>query len=133
KRSGHFEYPGPVAVRPDVRLVCARRIEGKYIRVVVNGDHRSLQVRRRPEPDEMRVDCCREEEAILHFSWVRTPAEIRAKIASWGHNEGMKSWLFYHLYWKSAPRLWRWLHDFHPFARGLWPALRPTSETGLPC
>jgi glycosyltransferase involved in cell wall biosynthesis len=128
KKNGHYEYPGPIAVRPHVKLACARRTDGQFLRAVVVGDKRSLQVRRRPEPNEFRVDCCKETDAILHFSWVRTPAEIRSKIASWGHNEGWKSWLFYHVYWKSAPTLWRWLRDFHPFARGLWPALRPVRD-----
>ncbi len=124
---GHYEYPGPIAVRPGTQLAGARRTGGKFVRAVVQGDSRSIQVSRPPEPNEHRLENCRDEEAILHFSWVRTPAEIRSKIASWGHNDGIKSWLFYHLYWKSAPRLWRWLHDFHPFARGLWPALRPSA------
>ena len=127
KSDGHFEYPGPIAVRPQVKLLSARRTGGRFIRPVVKGDRHSLQVQRAAEPNEVRVEWCGEEDAILHFSWVRTPAEIRSKIASWGHYDGFKSWLFYHLYWKSAPRFWRWQRDFHPFARGLWPALRPAA------
>lgn len=123
---GHFEYPGPVAVRPGTRLASARRTAGRYVRAVVLGD-RSLQTNRPAETNEHRVNFCRPEEAIVHFSWVRTPAEVRSKIASWGHSDGWKTWFFYQLYWKSAPRFWRWYRDFHPFARGLWPALRPVT------
>lgn len=123
---GHYEYPGPIAVRPGVKLIGARRTDGKFVRGVVAGDRYSLQVKRPPEPNEHRFEGCRDEDAILHFSWVRTPGEIRSKIASWGHNEGFKSVLFYHIYWKNAPRLWRWLRNFHPFAHDLWPRLKAT-------
>ena len=124
--AGHFEYPGPIAVKPGTKLDSARRTAGRYVRVVVEGDS-SLQASRPPEANEHRINFCEDGEAIAHFSWVRTPAEVRSKIASWGHNEGWKSWFFYQMYWKSAPRFWRWHRDFHPFARGLWPALRPVA------
>jgi hypothetical protein len=126
RSDGHFEYPAPIAVRPGTRLAFARRTGGPFLRAIVNGD-RSLQASRPPEPNEHRIDFCREDEAIVHFSWVRTPAEIRSKIASWGHHEGIKTWLFYLLCWRSAPHFWRWHRDFHPFSRGLWPALRPAT------
>jgi hypothetical protein len=123
---GHFEYPGPIAVRPGTKLASARRTAGPYVRAVVEGD-RSLQTNRPAEANEHRVTFCSDAEAIAHFSWVRTPAEVRSKIASWGHSEGWKTWFFYQLYWRSAPRFWRWHRDFHPFARGLWKALRPAA------
>jgi len=122
---GHYEYPGPIAIRPGTTLAMARHTGGPFLRAVVQGDTQSLQVSRPTEPGEQRLEFCAEDEAIVHFSWVRTPAEIRCKIASWGHADGWRSWRFYHLYWKSAPHLWRWFSDFHPFSRGLWPALRP--------
>jgi hypothetical protein len=125
KTGGHYEYPGPIAIRPGTPLASARRTGGPFLRAVVKGDRQSLQVSRPTEPGEYRVEFCEADEAIVHFSWVRTPAEIRSKIASWGHFDGWRSWRFYHVYWKSAPLLWRWFTDFHPFARGLWPALRP--------
>ena len=126
RAEGHFEYPGPIAVRPGTRLASARRTAGPYVRAVVHGD-RSLQTNRPAEANEHRVEFCRGDEAVIHFSWVRTPAQVRSKIASWGHSQGWKTWFFYQLYWKSAPRFWRWHRDFHPFARGLWPALRPVT------
>jgi hypothetical protein len=81
-------------------------------------------VNRELEQYEQRVEFCAPEDAMLHFSWARTPEEMQLKVASWSHHDGLKSWIFYHLYWKGAPYLWRWMRDFHPFARGLWPALR---------
>ena len=127
KTGGHYEYPGPVAIKPGTQLASARRTGGPFIRAVVKGDRQSLQVSRPNEPGESRLEFCAEDEAIVHFSWVRTPAEIRSKIASWGHYEGWRSWRFYHVTWKSAPLLWPWLRNFHPFAHGLWPALRPAT------
>jgi len=120
-----FEYPGPIAVRPGVTFVDARRTSGPFLRPVVAGDLQSLQVRRSPEPNEHRVELHNNKDAILHRSWARSAASVHSKIASWGHNEGLRSWLFYYLRWKPAPYLWRVTRDFHPFARGLWPALKP--------
>lgn len=127
----HFEYPGPIAARPGVNPLHGRRAHGTFLRTAVNGDNYSLQVRRPAEPDERRVEFCNTEDAILHFSWARTPEEMRLKVASWSHHDGLKSWMFYHLYWKGAPYLWRWMRDFHPFARGLWPALRARDYSAL--
>jgi hypothetical protein len=124
-RLERFEYPGPIAVRPGAKLIDARRATGDFLRPTVVSDERSLQICRPPENGEHRVPICESRDAILHFSWARSQADVRNKVASWGHNEGLKSWLFYHVYWKTAPLTWRWMRDFHPFARGLWPALKP--------
>jgi hypothetical protein len=119
-----FEYPGPVAVRPGVVLTDARRAEGSFLRPVVHGDDRSLQVARDPEPGEVRRHLVEPQQAILHYSWAGSSSRVRRKVGSWGHNAGPKSLAFYHLRWKPAPLLWPRMHDFHPFARGLWPALK---------
>lgn len=120
-----YEYPGPIAVRSGVRLVDARRADGTFLRPVASGDAQSLQVIRPPEARERRVTLPEASDAIIHNTWARLPASIKAKIRSWGHNVGLKSWLFYYTRWLPAPYTWRWMRDFHPFARGLWPALRP--------
>lgn len=119
-----FEYPGPVAVRPDAVLTEARRAEGSFLRPVVRGDDRSLQVAREPEPGEVRVALLDPDQAILHYSWAGPSSRVRRKVGSWGHNSGARSLAFYHLRWRPAPLVWRRMHDFHPFARGLWPALK---------
>lgn len=119
-----FEYPGPIAVRPGVRLVDARRADAAFLRPVVRGDDRSLQVTRPLEEREARAELLAPEEAILHYSWAGSAERVRSKVSSWGHNQGLRSSIFYQLRWRPAPYLWRGMRDFHPFARGLWPALK---------
>ncbi len=127
-----FEYPGPVALRPGANLKDARRAEGAFLRAVVAGDNQSLQVTQPVGPEETRVVLENATSAILHRSWARSPESVRSKIASWGHNEGLRSQIFYYLRWLPAPYLWRITRDFHPFARGLWPALKRCEAAGLP-
>jgi len=129
--SPHHEYPGPVAVRAGAGLVDARRTAGPFLRVVVAGDERSLQLRRPPGDGEQRAVLARPEQAIVHDSWARTPAEIRRKTASWGHARDARFSTYFWLRWWPAPVTWRWLRDLHPFARGLWPRLRRLPSTGL--
>lgn len=127
-RQDRFEYPGPIAVRPGSTLVDARRTAGRFLRPIVLGDNHSLQILHPIECNEVRIELKSGIDAILHNSWARSPSSIRSKIGSWGHNEGMKSWLYYYLRWKPAPYLWCFMRDFHPFARGLWPALKPFDQ-----
>jgi hypothetical protein len=127
--SDRFEYPGPIAIRPGAKLTNARRSEGTFLRPVVDGDTDSLQISRAVEPGEIRVSI-RASQAIIHNSWGRDAASIKSKIASWSHHEGWRSRLFYLFRWKPAPLLWRSMRDLHPFAKGLWPALKPCE--GLP-
>lgn len=122
-----FEYPGPVAVKPTVELIDARRSKGPFIRPIVHGDNRSLQLLRPAQDGERRVESLDPADAVIHNSWAREPASVRAKIASWSHNDGWRSWAFYYLRWKPSPALWRIMRDFHPFHRPLWPALKRCS------
>lgn len=123
-----YEYPGPVAVRPTAGLVEARRIEGPFLRCVVEDDLRSLQLQRSPGPGETRLAGLPHDAAILHNSWARNPEVVRKKVRSWGHNRGWRSEAYYWTKWYSAPLTWRLMRDFHPFSRGLWPRLAPTSD-----
>lgn len=120
----HFEYPGPIAVRPGARLVDARRAAAPFLRPAVQGDERSLQVARPPDEGETRAELLLPEDAILHYSWAGSPKRIRSKVSSWGHSSGWRSQAYYQLRWRPSPYLWRTMRDFHPFARGLWPALK---------
>lgn len=124
-RNGHgtFEYPGPIAVRPGVRLNDARRADGPFLRPLVEGDDASLQVTRPPEDGEDRSFTVTEPQTILHNSWARSPAVVRRKIRAWGHYEGWRSWRYYLGTWLPSRYLWRWQRDLHPFAAGLWPRL----------
>jgi hypothetical protein len=130
KGMAHYEYPGPIAVRPDVTLVECRRTNASYLRPVVRGDEASLQVRRPPEAGEHRLELLTPTEAIWHNSWARPPAIVRQKLASWSHNQGIRSWLYYYITWLPAPLTWRLLRELHPLHRPLWPRLRASS--GLP-
>lgn len=119
-----FEYPGPIAVRPGVPLFDARRASVPFLRAVVCGDDRSPQLLQRLRPGETRAELLAPNEAILHYSWAGSSERVRTKVASWSHNSGLRSHAFYWVRWWPARLLWRGMHDFHPFARGLWPALK---------
>jgi hypothetical protein len=108
-----FTYPGPIAVRPEVELVECRRARSEYLRPLVRGDEFSLQVTRAPEVGEHRLDLVAESDAIWHNSWARRPSDVRKKIASWSHNEGIRSWLYYYGKWLPAPITWRLIRQAH--------------------
>lgn len=118
----HFDY-GSIAVRPGTQLVECRRSSGPFLRPVVLGDRFSLQVRRPPEEGEHRAEILTQDAAIWHNSWARSPRAVRSKIASWGHNQGLKSWFYYYAMWLPAPLTWRALRNFHPLYPPLWPRL----------
>lgn len=125
-----YDYPGPIAVRAGARLRDARRAEGSFLRLVVSGDAGSLQVSRPVEPGEHRVVLLEHEDAIIHNSWARDTTATRQKMASWGHATGIRSSSYFWFRWWPSPLLWRLQKDVHPFARGLWPALRPRPNRG---
>jgi hypothetical protein len=125
-----YDYPGPVAVRSGIRLRDARRAHGDFLRAVVRGDDRSLQVSRDAEPGESRADLLDHDDAIIHNSWARDVASIRQKMASWGHSTGGRFSPYYWFRWLPSPVIWRFQRDLHPFARSLWPALRPRPKVG---
>jgi hypothetical protein len=124
-RCDRFEYPGAIAIRPHAHLLHARVTGDAFLRVVVRGDRSSLQLSQDLKTYERRAELISASEAILHNSWARTPKNLRMKLGSWSHNSGLKSWLYYYCRWLPAPYTWRAMRDFHPFARGLWPALKP--------
>jgi hypothetical protein len=124
-----FEYPGPIAVRVGVKLVDARRIAGDFLRPVIAGDTDSLQVSGPARGGEIRLIGLPVDEAILHNSWARSPTSIRRKIAAWGHHGGRRGWVYYYVRWLPSTLTWRHMHDFHPFSRGLWPALAPATTS----
>jgi hypothetical protein len=122
-----YEYPGSVAVRAGATLVDARRVSGRFRRLVVEGDAQSLQLVQPPGPDESRVPGVAPDQAIVHNSWAKSPTEVWRKTRSWGHSEGWRSAVYYATRWLPAPLTWRWARDLHPFADGLWPRVVPTT------
>lgn len=125
-----YDYPGPIAVRAGTRLSDARRTGAGFLRLVIAGDTRSLQVSRPEEPGEHRVTLLEHDHAILHNSWARSPEETRQKLRSWGHSTGFASRRYYWTTWWPSPLLWRVQRDVHPFSRELWPALMPRRNAG---
>ncbi len=119
-----YEYPGAIAVRPGTPLVNGRQVGTPFLRAVVRGDDRSLQVTRPAEENETRLELLGPQQAIVHYSWAGSRARVRSKVRSWGHSDGWHTRAFYLLRWRPAPLLWRTMRDFHPFARELWPALK---------
>jgi len=129
--STRYDYPGAIAVRPEVRVVDARRVGGAFLRPVVSGDRASLQLTHPLAPGEERWEALEPSQAVLHNSWARSPREIRQKTRSWGHASGWRGRLYYFAVWLPIPVTWRWARDIHPFARGLWPRVErrvPTRE-----
>lgn len=121
-----FEYPGPVAVRARARLVDARRHEGAVLRLVVAGDRYSLQNRQALRQGERREEGLSPELAILHNSWGRAPASIWRKTRTWGHASGARGLRYFLGTWLPLPLTWRFRRNLHPFADGVWPAVRRT-------
>jgi hypothetical protein len=118
-----YEYPGPIAVRAGATVVEARRTAGRFLRPVVRGDATSVQVARPAEPREVRRELLEPADAILHNSWARSPRAVRSKIASWGHNQGLRSQRYYYQTWLPTPLRWRSMRDLHPLLPGVWPRL----------
>lgn len=120
------DYPGPVLIRPEATLVNARRPAGAAIlRATVIGDDVSLPVRHAPQAGETRRECLDPSDAIVHNSWGRSPSEVWRKTRTWGHASGLRGVLYFGARWYPSRWAWRWQRDLHPFARGLWPRLRP--------
>lgn len=124
-----YDYPGPIAVRADEQLVDCRRTAGAFLRPVIHGDNRSLQVVRPEADNEIRMSLLDENDAIWHNSWARSRKSVRRKVASWGHNEGLRTRLYYWMFWLPSIFTWPVLRDIHPFARGLWPRLARASRS----
>lgn len=74
-------YPGPVAVRPGVELRLCR--QGGSDLYVVGFSHQQLRMYHLPPVPVRKVIAL--DDAILHFSWIRSDDEMAAKLASWGH------------------------------------------------
>jgi hypothetical protein len=120
---GHFEYPGPIAVRPGAVFRDARQGDAPFLRPVVAGDDSSLQLTRDSAADEDRSFTIEDSQAILHNSWGRSPAVVRRKVQAWGHHDGWRTWRHYLFTWLPSRYLWRWQRELHPFSDGLWPRL----------
>jgi hypothetical protein len=94
-------YPGPMAVKAGARLKHARQTGLPAFRV----DFRPVNTdpwRHDDEPVHATVD---EDQGILHFSWVRSEAELWEKARVSGHSTDFD--------WAAAIKTWKWRRD-HP-------------------
>ena len=128
----HFEYPGPIVVRAGTALHHARRTRGEFLRPVVVGHDRSMQVVRGEEEGETRRSGVDVNDAIWHNSWARPVRQTARKIASWGHSSGLRSWAYFGSRWLPAAATWRNRDDWHPFVPGLWPKLSELPRLPFP-
>jgi hypothetical protein len=106
-------YPGPVAVRTGTRLTVAR--QGPSPESLWRVDFRR-QNTDPGHPAGARVDATvRPDQAIVHLSWVRSEADLRAKGGSSGHANDFN--------WSLAVAKWRWRQE-HPVSTILTTPLR---------
>lgn len=97
-------YPGPVAVRAGARLRHAR--QGPEWSQLWRVDFRRKNTDP-AHPRGVRVDSVvSADQAVLHLSWVRTEAELRAKGRSSSHADDLD--------WDRAVDRWLW-HQRHPY------------------
>jgi hypothetical protein len=118
------EYPGPVATRPGVRLDCARRSStASKWRFDIRRKNYDLETKSWYVADSVIP----KNDAILHFSWVRSEADILRKVRGWGHATDFKGDDYFEKVWKVAPQKWPFLYNFHPVWPRRWQALWPVS------
>ena len=109
-------FPGPIAVRPGVRLHTARQCDGSLFRVDFR--RRNTDPWHGSEAPVHRV--IRPHQGIFHYSWIREEAELLRKTSAWGHSR--EDWGAEIAYWRWAgqhPRLAELTTPLRPFARRL--------------
>lgn len=68
---------------------------------------------------------------ILHFSYGRTPEEMRMKLTNWGHSRDFDTDQYFE-FWKSVNLdNYSRLKDVHPIADWDWPRLRKIKDPGI--
>jgi hypothetical protein len=123
-----YEYPGAVAVRAGCNVLHARRVGGRMLRLVVLDDVSSKSLENDVQPNETRLICLSPNQSIMHYSWSRSTAEIFEKVKSWGHANGLKSYIYVIFVWSLSPLSYRFLRNFHPMSGHLWPRLTVWAE-----
>jgi hypothetical protein len=125
-RQQKSEFPGPAATRPGVRLDCARQSStAPRWRFDIRRNARKMG--RPANSADAAID---DNDAILHFSWVRSDADLLRKVTGWSHSKDFNGQRYYRRVWKAAPRIWPFLYNFHPLAPRVWPALWPAKLDG---
>lgn len=119
-----YEYPGAIAVRAGCSVIHARRVDRKMLRLVVCEDVSSKSLLNDVQPNETRLMCLRSDQSIMHYSWSRSTSEIFEKVKSWGHANGLNSYIYVIFVWLLSPLSYRFLRNFHPMSGHLWPRLK---------
>ena len=104
-------FPGPVAVRPGVRLCNARQSDAHLFRV--DFCKRNTDPWHAPESPVHRA--IPPGQGILHYSWIREEEELLRKTSAWGHSQDD---------WKSEIAHWIWAGR-HPLLASLATPLMP--------
>lgn len=125
-----YEYPGSIAVRAGCPVVHARRVSSKLLRLTVVRDDKSKSLLNKIEDYETRLECLSHDQAIVHYSWSRSAAEIFEKVRSWGHANGLRSYAYVVFVWLMAPITYRFLRNIHPMSGPLWPRLKVLKPGG---
>lgn len=104
-------FPGPVAVKPGVALRNARQCDAKLFRVDFR--KRNTDPSHRADAPVHRAVPTRA--GIVHYSWVRSEADLLRKTASWGHSRDP---------WGKEIAYWKWAGKHPLFASMATPFMR---------
>ena len=122
-----WEYPGPVACRPGVRLTHARRTSSLAWTFGVSYSLWNL-LNRTSVRANARIAA---QKTVVHLSWARSDEEIRRKVRGWGHSRDFDTEAYVRDVWGHAETRWRSYRNFHPVEPDTWPALRPVELASL--
>jgi hypothetical protein len=61
---------------------------------------------------------------LLHYSWGRTPAELRQKLRNWSHARDFDVEAFYRMWDSVTLENYNQFRNFHPLQGPLWPSLK---------
>ena len=122
-----WEYPGPVACRPTVRLTHARRTRSPAWTFSVRYSLWNVLNR-----TSVRANASiPADKTVVHLSWARSPEEIKRKVRGWGHSLDFDTEAYVRDVWGHAETRWRSYRNFHPVEPNTWPALRPVKLTDV--
>ena len=107
----------PLAHRPTAALSSARHVQPS----IANPLLRRLLLQEFKVLGRGRYD-----RAVLHYSYAKSEARIREKLATWGHIGDFDTHKFFEL-WQRSRTDWTAIRDFHPVYPIAWPALKPFS------
>jgi hypothetical protein len=69
---------------------------------------------------------------VLHYSWGRTPAELRQKLQNWSHDRDFDVEAFYRMWESVTLENYRECKNFHPLNGPLWPGLKAATLKRAP-